>query len=343
MSDTALILPDPKDVSLVEVRGRVIPAAAAYRLSLTGPADIPRARDLCRALEAYRKWVSDREGRDLIAAECRRTEVLIGKLLGPPEPTYPGKNASPAGEAFDVPREDRHKFRLMAANEEAVEKLLAEGRVARNLILEAIARPGPAVLEGGCTVDDLAALAARGVRFGCIYADPPWRYGNNATRGAAARHYKPGAATLSVEQLAALPVGELAAGNCHLHLWTTNAFLFECPRLFAAWGFEYQGVFVWCKPQMGLGNCWRVSHEFLLLATRGDARRFADNSLMSYLVADRGQHSAKPEQVRLMIEKASPGPYLELFGRPAVRGWTVWGNQISRDLFTQDIPHGETA
>jgi hypothetical protein len=36
-----------------------------------------------RQLEAFRKYLQDREGRDLLAAECRRTEVLIGKLLGP--------------------------------------------------------------------------------------------------------------------------------------------------------------------------------------------------------------------------------------------------------------------
>jgi len=30
-----------------------------------------------------------------------------------------------------------------------------------------------------------------------------------------------------------------------------------------------------------------------------------------------------------MIEKASAGPYLELFGRKLVQGWTVFGNQIN--------------
>lgn len=191
----------------------------------------------------------------------------------------------------------------------------------------------------GCTVDDLHALAASGRRFGCIYADPPWRYDNAATRGAAGDHYD----TMTVEEMAALPVGSLAADACHLHLWTTNAFLFECPKLFAAWGFDYQGTFVWCKSQMGMGNCWRVSHEILLLATRGDARRFQNNALWSYLVDDRGEHSAKPEKVRLMIEKASPGPYLELFARVRSDPWLAWGNDIDRDLWNQDLARGEAS
>jgi len=57
---------------------------------------------------------------------------------------------------------------------------------------------------------------------------------------------------------------------------------------------------------------------------------------MSWRQLERWEHSAKPEAVRSMIEKASPGPNrLELFGRRAVEGWSVWGNEVERDLFTR--------
>jgi len=39
-------------------------------------------------------------------------------------------------------------------------------------------------------------------------------------------------------------------------------------------------------------------------------------------------HSSKPEHVRNIIEKVSPKPYLELFGRQTVNDWTVWGDEI---------------
>jgi N6-adenosine-specific RNA methylase IME4 len=180
------------------------------------------------------------------------------------------------------------------------------------------------------TTEDLSGLIRSGQRFGCIYADPPWSYGNQATRASTGNHYE----TMSVAAIAAVPVKDLAAEDAHLHLWTTNAFLFECPRILEAWGFTYKSVFVWCKPQMGIGNYWRVSHEFLVLGVRGDPD-FSDRGLMSWAAIDRGTHSSKPEQVRLMIEKASPPPYLELFGRRAAQGWTVWGDEIERDLFNQ--------
>ncbi|EQD57896.1 type II DNA modification methyltransferase [mine drainage metagenome] len=44
------------------------------------------------------------------------------------------------------------------------------------------------------------------------------------------------------------------------------------------------------------------------------------------------EHSAKPKEIRCMLERASPGSYLELFARRTAPGWTVWGNQVETDL-----------
>ena len=180
-----------------------------------------------------------------------------------------------------------------------------------------------------CTIADLHKLVADGAKFGCIYADPPWLYDNQGTRAATRNHYD----GLTVDELCELPVKQLAADDAHLHLWTTNAFLFDAPRIFAAWGFEFRSSLVWIKPQMGIGNYWRNSHELLLSAIRGNAKRFNDHSIMSWLKCDRGVHSAKPEQVRSFIERASPGPYLEMFARRDVHGWTVWGDDVKQCLF----------
>lgn len=174
---------------------------------------------------------------------------------------------------------------------------------------------------------DLGALSARGMKFGTVYADPPWLYGNQGTRGSTGDHY----VGMTVPEICALPVRELVADNAHLHLWTTNAFLFDAKAVMEAWGFEYRSCFVWVKPQMGMGNYWRVSHEFMLFGIRGRAP-FADRSLMSWAEHPRGRHSAKPEPIRGLIEKASPGPYLELFARRPADGWTVWGNEVCSDI-----------
>ena len=188
---------------------------------------------------------------------------------------------------------------------------------------------------GHCTrmpsiVTDLNDLLSSGARFSTIYADPPWEYANTAARGAAENHYQ----TLSLEKLCSLPIKELAATDCHLHLWVTNPLLPIAFEVIDAWGFSYRSCFVWVKPQMGMGNYWRVSHEFLLFAIRGRLP-FLDNAQRSWALIKRRRHSEKPYAVREIIERVSPGPYLELFGRRELPNsqWTVFGNQVERMLF----------
>lgn len=176
--------------------------------------------------------------------------------------------------------------------------------------------------------DDMESLLADGTRYGCIYCDPPWPYTNQATRGSTDNHY----VTMSMDDIRALPVESLAADDAHLHLWTTNGFLGEAIQLVSDWGFTYKSFYVWVKPQMGMGNYWRVSHEVLLLGVRGRAK-FRRHDLMSWGEFHRGVHSSKPEAVRLLVESASPGPYLELFARRTSPGWTSWGNEVERGLY----------
>ena len=51
--------------------------------------------------------------------------------------------------------------------------------------------------------------------------------------------------------------------NAHLYLWVTNSFLGEGLDVMKQWGFTYKTHLVWTKPQLGLGNYFRNSHEVL--------------------------------------------------------------------------------
>jgi len=177
-------------------------------------------------------------------------------------------------------------------------------------------------------VETLQEVIDAGQTFGTILCDPPWSYGNQATRAATDNHYQ----TMAIADICALPIEQIAAEQSHLHLWTTNGFLREAFDVIEAWGFTYKSCFVWAKSQMGIGNYWRVSHEFMLLGVRGKLT-FADHGLRSWIEDARRRHSAKPDIVRNMIEKASPGPRIELFARQEAAGWTSWGNQVSKTLF----------
>lgn len=166
-------------------------------------------------------------------------------------------------------------------------------------------------------VPSLSELIAAGTRFGCIYVDPPW-----PTHATVERRND----AMSIDALCALPVAELTTEHAHLHLWAT--FIPDALRVMAAWGFRYCADFLWIKQSMGPGDYWRVSHESMLLGVKGDLP-FAVHDLRSWQIFERAEHSARPEEVRAMIMRASPGPYLELFARRAVAGWTVWGDEIA--------------
>jgi N6-adenosine-specific RNA methylase IME4 len=174
-------------------------------------------------------------------------------------------------------------------------------------------------------------MVDQGQRYACIYADPPWSFRNRSTRAAAEKHY----GTLSLATIKALPVRRLALARAHLHLWVPNTLLPQGLDVLHAWGFEYKGYYGWGKERMGLGNYWRNASELMLLGVRGNLPP-QTHDLRNWGIWKRGEHSRKPDQIRRLVEKFSPGPYLELFGRDAIDGWTVWGNDIAHTLWHQE-------
>lgn len=171
--------------------------------------------------------------------------------------------------------------------------------------------------------------------FGTIVADPPWRYGNTSTRGAAQDHYP----TMTINEIADLKVAHEHTGErAHLYLWTTAGHLPEAFAVMEAWGFTYKTYLVWVKPQMGMGNYFRISTELVLFGIKGELRT-QDRAIMNWFQAKRGKHSAKPESFYDTVMRASPGPYLEMFARcrksrqlicgctKCRLGWQVWGNE----------------
>ena len=174
-----------------------------------------------------------------------------------------------------------------------------------------------------------------------IYADPPWRYTQKGLQGAAEKHYP----TMSINELCALPVAELAAKDSALFLWATFPQLPEALRLIKAWGFTYKTVaFVWLKQNRrspgwfyGLGFWTRGNAEVCLLATRGHPRRQAAN-IHQFIISPIEEHSKKPDEARVKIAALMGDvPRVELFARQTPPGWDVWGNEVEPTAGLRDI------
>lgn len=178
---------------------------------------------------------------------------------------------------------------------------------------------GQAVLEG---------------QYRVIYADPPWLYRDSAappiagSLGKAERSYT----GMTIEDIAALPVKAHALPNSVLLLWITAPLLLQNPgprEVIEAWGFSYRTSAVWDKVLGNYGHYFHVRHEHLAVCVRGHCTPDAPvPSPDSIMVERRGsEHSGKPAIARKIITQLwTRGPYLELFGRQRVPGWTVFGN-----------------
>jgi N6-adenosine-specific RNA methylase IME4 len=277
------------------------------------------------------------EGMEIVRRAERQIGTLLPSVIG--GKGRPGKCSSVEHLSdIGLERKQSSRFQKIAQlPDDKFEEWIASCRAAGQEMTQAAALKLAAKLtpaaaeptldeyESGA-VANLAELIERGARYGCVYADPPWAYSNKSTRANVEDTYK---STMSVDEICDEPVGQLAADDCHLHLWTTNAFLFDAKRVIDAWGFEYKSCFVWVKPQMGIGNYWRVSHEFLLLAIRGKPE-WRRRDCKSWGEFDRTAHSKKPRDIRRLVESVSHGPYLELYGRELSDNWMVYGNEVAR-------------
>lgn len=177
---------------------------------------------------------------------------------------------------------------------------------------------------------------ARGQVFGTLLADPPWQFQNRTGKVAPEHRRLSRYGTMTLADIAALPVASLAAPISHLYLWVPNALLPEGIFVMEAWGFTYKSNIVWHKVRKdggsdgrGVGFYFRNVTELLLFGVRGrNARTLPPGRRQVNLIATRKrEHSRKPDEVYPIIEACSPGPRLELFARGARPGWVVWGNE----------------
>jgi N6-adenosine-specific RNA methylase IME4/ParB-like chromosome segregation protein Spo0J len=178
----------------------------------------------------------------------------------------------------------------------------------------------------------LAAIAAKREKnvpldpnsgpYGVVYADPAWDYLSELNVG-----YP----TMSLEEICAMPVSQIAAEDAVLFLWCSASLMREALTVIDAWGFTYKTQAIWDKGVPGQGMYFRVQHEVLMLATRGNLPEVPPSvrasSIMSF---PRREHSRKPDYGYELIETMYPElNKIELFCRGEAKnsGWAVWGNE----------------
>ena len=176
-------------------------------------------------------------------------------------------------------------------------------------------------------------------KYNIVLADPSWSYKVRGRKGlsrSAENHYP----TMSIRDICALPVSDIAAKDSVLFLWVTFPQLQDSFDVIKSWGFMYKTVaFTWVKRNkkspgyfVGCGHWTRANAEICLLATRGHPKRVS-KSVRQIVDTPLGQHSAKPSEVRTrIVELMGDLPRIELFAREKTEGWHVWGNEVESDI-----------
>lgn len=145
--------------------------------------------------------------------------------------------------------------------------------------------------------------------------------------------------TMTVEEITNLPVSALMEKDAHLYVWVTNSHLPFIFDIIKAWGFKYSTILVWAKNARGggLGGAFKITTEFLIFARRGSLKT-KEMTIGTWFNVKREyengvpKHSLKPSFFHELIEKTSPGPYLEMFARKSYKDWAVFGNEVENSI-----------
>lgn len=190
----------------------------------------------------------------------------------------------------------------------------------RDLRLQIKAAKRSKIIEGQAVLEGM---------YRVIMADPAWPYDNRPPSGTGQEEHYPG---MSIEEMCRLPVAAHALPDSVLLMWTTAPIILQNPGprdVGEAWGFTYKQQYIWDKVDGTFSHYTGGNHEILTIWTRGSCLPDVGTDLPDSVQAFRKsrRHSEKPAEFRAIIEKHwNHGPYLELFGREKVEGWSVFGN-----------------
>lgn len=163
-------------------------------------------------------------------------------------------------------------------------------------------------------------------------ADPPWRFATRSPKGVTAKGAGGQYDTMTLLDIMALPVSDLAAKDCLLWLWTTNPMLPQALQVMAAWGFVFRTAGHWSKrtrhgkQAFGTGYILRCSGEPFLVGVRGKPK--TTRGVRSVVEGPVREHSRKPDEAFVAAEALMPDARrAELFSREDRPGWDTWGDQ----------------
>jgi N6-adenosine-specific RNA methylase IME4 len=154
-----------------------------------------------------------------------------------------------------------------------------------------------------------------------------------------------GDSSINVGRLAQLPVSKMAADNCILWVWTPVKHLRKVFPIVDEWGFQFQTILTWIKPEPVEEELLGEVTEFCVVATKGTPsinREYRFHNAISAVVRHGTQ---EPHGFFTMVDNKFPGTArLEIFAESPREGWTSWPPIVARAIAPEgegsaDTPH----
>lgn len=171
--------------------------------------------------------------------------------------------------------------------------------------------------------------------YSLIMIDCPWHFKTRSKLGEAKSpqaYYR----TMTIEEITALPVADLASDDCILWMWGTAPMIDVQISIMKRWGFKFSTSGVWVKftkhgkLNFGTGYFLRNCHEIFLIGTRGDPEITARN-IRSVIMAPAREYSRKPDEAYEAARRMMPyGRAADVFSRETRDGWETFGDEAGK-------------
>ena len=171
--------------------------------------------------------------------------------------------------------------------------------------------------------------------YSLIMIDCAWRFLTRSPKGegrSPQAHYR----TMTLDEIAALPVADLAADDCLLWMWATAPMLDSQITILKGWGFKFTTSGTWVKTTkngllaFGGGYVLRNCHEPFLIGSRGSPDVSSKN-VRSTIMAERREHSRKPDEAYEHARRLIPhGRAADVYSRESRPNWESYGDEAGK-------------
>lgn len=186
--------------------------------------------------------------------------------------------------------------------------------------------------------------------------DPPWAFRtfNSAGKTPTSKSFREAEdhyPTMSIADMAALPVGQMMAKDSAIAMWIVGSHCDAALELANGWGFTFTtDLFCWMKqrlahawqldlltgdipePRISMGYYTRKQVEMCWLFQRGRGLPVLAHDVRQVILSTPTGHSRKPPEQydRLNRLFGTDLPRIEMFARNTAAGWDSWGNEVGK-------------